>query len=69
MMRTRALWFTLGFTSAATVVAQFVHKDLLIDRHSLSSELKAKFGSLEGRVSSLETALQDSPQHPQDGAN
>nr|GMD85408.1 fanconi anemia group D2 protein [Ipomoea batatas] len=62
MTRTRFMWFTLGFSSASALMAQFVFRDLLIDRTLLSSQLKEKFSALEGRVSSLETVLQDNPE-------
>ncbi|XP_023750201.1 uncharacterized protein LOC111898524 [Lactuca sativa] len=36
-------------------MSQFVYKDLLLDRHSLSLQLKQQFDSLESRVSNLES--------------
>ncbi|KAI7726936.1 hypothetical protein M8C21_013999 [Ambrosia artemisiifolia] len=56
MMRMRLLWVTLGFGSTAGVMGSLVYKDLLLDRHSLSLQLKNQFDSLESRVSNLESA-------------
>ncbi|CAN4076915.1 unnamed protein product [Withania somnifera] len=61
MMRTRLLWFTLGFTSASATITHFIFKDLWADRLSVSSQLREKFGVLETRVSTLESALHDTP--------
>ncbi|OVA03044.1 hypothetical protein BVC80_1807g16 [Macleaya cordata] len=55
MMRTRLLWFGFGFTVAGAAIAQFVWRDLLTDRHSLSSEVNHKFDALEARISMLES--------------
>ncbi|XP_076924069.1 uncharacterized protein LOC143586394 [Bidens hawaiensis] len=55
MMRMRLMWFTLGFASTSAVMANLVYKDLLLDRHSLSCQLKNQFESLESRVSNLES--------------
>ncbi|KAL7612351.1 hypothetical protein Lser_V15G05897 [Lactuca serriola] len=55
MLRTRLVWFTFGFASTAAIMSQFVYKDLLLDRHSLSLQLKQQFDSLESRVSNLES--------------
>lgn len=35
MMRTRLLWFTLGFASTSAVMTHFVFKDLWIDRKGI----------------------------------
>ncbi|XP_057958040.1 uncharacterized protein LOC131150954 isoform X2 [Malania oleifera] len=59
MMRTRLLWFTLGFSSAGAAVSHFVLRDLWIERQVLSSQLKQKFDALENRVSNLEPGLRD----------
>lgn len=60
-MRTRLLWFTLGFTSASATMTHFIFKDLWADRLFLSSQLKEKFGVLGTRVSNLESAFHDIP--------
>ncbi|KVI08229.1 hypothetical protein Ccrd_013400 [Cynara cardunculus var. scolymus] len=57
MLRTRLVWFTFGFASTAAVMSQFVYRDLLLDRHSLSCQLKQQFDSLESRLSNLESEL------------
>lgn len=41
MMRTRLLWFSVGFASASGAIAQFVFKDLWSDRSSLASQVKS----------------------------
>ncbi|XP_059289180.1 uncharacterized protein LOC132042671 isoform X1 [Lycium ferocissimum] len=66
MMRTRLLWFTIGFTSASATMTHFIFRDLWADRISLSSQLKEKFGVLGTRVSNLESVLHDSPNTHQD---
>ncbi|PKI55268.1 uncharacterized protein LOC116212901 [Punica granatum] len=55
MLRTRLLWFGLGFTATAAAISQLVWRDLWVDRHALSSDMKQKFDSLEARVSTLES--------------
>ncbi|KAK4270053.1 hypothetical protein QN277_023139 [Acacia crassicarpa] len=55
MLRTRLLWFSLGFTISAATISHFVWKDLWVDRHSLSADMKQKFDALEARVSNLES--------------
>ncbi|XAR71101.1 hypothetical protein NMG60_11028213 [Bertholletia excelsa] len=57
MMRTRMLWYTLGFASTAAATTQFVFKDLWVDRQSLSSQLKHKFDALDTRISNLEQVI------------
>nr|GEY69430.1 ionotropic glutamate receptor, metazoa [Tanacetum cinerariifolium] len=44
---------------SAAAMYHFLFKELLLDRHSLSSQLKQQFDSLDSRVSSL-----DSPPPP-----
>ncbi|XP_071736283.1 uncharacterized protein [Rutidosis leptorrhynchoides] len=55
MLRLRLMWFAVGFGSTAAVMSHFIYKDLLLDRHSLSSQLKQQFDSLESRLSNLES--------------
>ncbi|KAI9104301.1 hypothetical protein K1719_022873 [Acacia pycnantha] len=55
MLRTRLLWFSLGFTFSAATISHFVWKDLWVDRHALSADMKQKFDALEARVSNLES--------------
>ncbi|KAI4354028.1 hypothetical protein L6164_002929 [Bauhinia variegata] len=57
MLRTRILWFTLGFGTTSTAISHFVWKDLWVDRHHLSLDMKRKFDVLDGRVSNLESIL------------
>ncbi|KAM7461076.1 hypothetical protein LguiA_029197 [Lonicera macranthoides] len=52
MVRTRLLWFTVGFGSATAAMTHFIFRDLFNDRHSLSSQ--EKFDALNTRVSNLE---------------
>ncbi|KAL1211986.1 hypothetical protein V5N11_023956 [Cardamine amara subsp. amara] len=56
MLRTRLLWFTLGFSVTGASVAHLVWRDLYAERFAISSEMKEKFTALEGRVSGLESA-------------
>ncbi|KAJ7950616.1 putative Fanconi anemia group D2 protein [Quillaja saponaria] len=55
MLRTRLLWFSIGFTVSAAAVSHFVWKDLWVDRHALSADMKQKFDALETRVLNLES--------------
>ncbi|KAK2651270.1 hypothetical protein Ddye_018759 [Dipteronia dyeriana] len=55
MMRTRLLWFTMGFSATGAAVAQFVWKDLWTDRYAVSVDTKQKFDALEARVLNLES--------------
>ncbi|CAN1127972.1 hypothetical protein LINPERHAP2_LOCUS4345 [Linum perenne] len=55
MLRTRLVWFTVGFSVSGAAIAQFVGRDLWADRIALSSHMKHKMDSLEARVSSLES--------------
>ncbi|KAL8240146.1 hypothetical protein R6Q59_013501 [Mikania micrantha] len=41
-------------------MSNFVYKDLLLDRHSLSCQLQKQFYSLESRVSNLESKFSKS---------
>nr|GEW19673.1 transmembrane protein, putative [Tanacetum cinerariifolium] len=49
------MWFTVGLGVTAAAMSHFIFKDLLLDRHSLSSQLKQQFDSLDSRLSSLES--------------
>ncbi|XP_061349903.1 uncharacterized protein LOC133295121 isoform X2 [Gastrolobium bilobum] len=55
MMRTRLLWFSVGFMASAAAVSHFVWKDLWVDRHALVSDMNHKFDSLQARISNLES--------------
>jgi hypothetical protein len=57
MMRTRLLWFGVGFTASAAVVSHFIWKDLWVDRHALSSHITHQFDALQTRISNLESSL------------
>ncbi|KAF7845105.1 fanconi anemia group D2 protein [Senna tora] len=39
MLRTRLLWFSLGFTLSAATISNFVWKDLWVDRHALTADV------------------------------
>ncbi|XP_051116655.1 uncharacterized protein LOC127241579 isoform X2 [Andrographis paniculata] len=66
MIRTRLLWFTLGFASASGAIAQFVCRDLWADRNSRSRELMDKFNALDARVSNMESVVSSSSTSSQD---
>ncbi|XP_062096718.1 uncharacterized protein LOC133802435 [Humulus lupulus] len=55
MLRTRLVWTSIGFAVSAAAISQFVWKDLLVDRHTFSSEMKQKFDALEQRVANLQS--------------
>ncbi|MBA0786962.1 hypothetical protein Gotri_027409 [Gossypium trilobum] len=75
MMRSRLLWFTLGFSVTAASISQFIYRDLWTDRYALKSdvltsvvfwflefgEMKDKFDALEARVSNLESLPTENP--------
>ncbi|XVF21226.1 hypothetical protein REPUB_Repub12eG0072400 [Reevesia pubescens] len=61
MIRSRLLWFTLGFSVTAASISQFIYKDLLTDRYALHSDMKQKFDALETRVSNLESLPPENP--------
>ncbi|CAH8291023.1 unnamed protein product [Eruca vesicaria subsp. sativa] len=61
MLRTRLLWFTLGFSVTGASVGHLVWRDLYAERFAISSEIKEKFGALEGRVSGLESTGHENP--------
>ncbi|KAA3458509.1 fanconi anemia group D2 protein [Gossypium australe] len=39
MMRSRLLWFTLGFSVTAASISQFIYRDLWTDRYALKSDV------------------------------
>ncbi|KAK3415115.1 hypothetical protein EUGRSUZ_H00678 [Eucalyptus grandis] len=55
MLRTRLLWFGLGFAATGAAISQLVWRDLWVDRYALSAEMKEKFDALEARISHLES--------------
>ncbi|KAI3980450.1 hypothetical protein MKX01_038622 [Papaver californicum] len=55
MMRTRLVSFGFGFCVTGAVIGQFVWKDLLTERISLTSEVNHKFDALQARISKLES--------------
>ncbi|CAB4261430.1 unnamed protein product [Prunus armeniaca] len=59
MLRTRLLWFGLGFSLTGASISHLVWKDLLVDRCALSSDVKQKFDALEGRIVNLERSLSE----------
>ncbi|CAN8260131.1 unnamed protein product [Cochlearia groenlandica] len=64
MLRTRLLWFTLGFSVSGASIAHLVWRDLYAERFAISSDMKEKFNGLEGRVSGLESTGHDEIQSP-----
>ncbi|GJY65497.1 hypothetical protein Tco_0467735 [Tanacetum coccineum] len=64
MYRIRMMWFTVGLGVTAAAMSHFIFKDLLLDRHSLSSQLKQQFHSLDSRLSSLESPPPQTPPLP-----
>ncbi|XP_062175321.1 uncharacterized protein LOC133880384 [Alnus glutinosa] len=54
MIRTRLIWFGVGFSVAGTAVSRLVWRDIGIDRYALFSDVKQKFDALEARVFNLE---------------
>ncbi|XP_019059077.1 PREDICTED: uncharacterized protein LOC104822455 [Tarenaya hassleriana] len=61
MLRTRLLWFTLGFSVTGASIAHLIWRDLYADRYSISSDMKEKFNALEARVSGLESPTVENP--------
>ncbi|XVE72627.1 hypothetical protein DITRI_Ditri11bG0053300 [Diplodiscus trichospermus] len=61
MIRSRLLWFTLGFSVTAASISQFIYKDLWSERYVLKSDMKHKFDALETRVSILESLPAENP--------
>ncbi|CAI0383396.1 unnamed protein product [Linum tenue] len=56
MLRTRLVWFTVGFSLSGAAIAQFIGRDLWAERVALSSHVvKQKMETLEARVSNLES--------------
>ncbi|KAJ9169880.1 hypothetical protein P3X46_018028 [Hevea brasiliensis] len=55
MLRTRLLWFTVGFSMSAAVIGQFVWRDLIAERYALSYQTQQAFDALEARVLNLES--------------
>ncbi|KAM1743143.1 hypothetical protein ACFX13_013189 [Malus domestica] len=63
MIRTRLVWFGVGFSLTGAAISHLVWKDLLVDRFALSSDVKQKFDALEGRLVNLERSLSPDPNH------
>ncbi|XP_006299004.2 uncharacterized protein LOC17891096 [Capsella rubella] len=61
MLRTRLLWFTVGFSVSGASIAHLVWRDLYAERFAITSDMKEKFNALEGRVSGLESAGYENP--------
>ncbi|KAF8393761.1 hypothetical protein HHK36_019959 [Tetracentron sinense] len=61
MLRTRLLSFAFGFSVAGAAISHLVWRDLWIDQHSLSSEMKQKFDALDSRVVKLESIVYQKP--------
>ncbi|XP_058094270.1 uncharacterized protein LOC131240183 [Magnolia sinica] len=55
MLRTRLLWFAVGFSVAGAAISHVVWKDLLNERSSISSQMMHQFDALEARISKLES--------------
>ncbi|KAL9290659.1 hypothetical protein AtNW77_Chr3g0163151 [Arabidopsis thaliana] len=69
MLRTRLLWFTLGFSVTGGSIAHIVWRDLYAERFAISSDMKEKFSALEGRVSGLESGGYENPNPAQSTEN
>ncbi|TKY64033.1 hypothetical protein E2542_SST13923 [Spatholobus suberectus] len=57
MSRSRLLWFTFGFASTYAVLSHCVLKELLVERHALTSRMNNGFRALEARLSNIESSL------------
>ncbi|XP_050204875.1 uncharacterized protein LOC126654913 [Mercurialis annua] len=57
MLRTRLVWFTVGFSVSTAAIGQFIWRDLLVDRYTLSSTTKHNFDGLEDRLRNLESSV------------
>ncbi|KAG7949177.1 hypothetical protein I3843_13G048400 [Carya illinoinensis] len=57
MLRTRVLWFGVGFSVVGAAISQLIWRDLLTDRHAFFSDTKQKFDALEARVLNLEPTI------------
>ncbi|KAM7271142.1 hypothetical protein ACFE04_030356 [Oxalis oulophora] len=55
MLRSRLVWFTVGFTVTGAAITQFVWRDLLAQRYAISADMKQKFDNLNARVSNLDS--------------
>lgn len=64
MMRTRLLWFGLGFSFTGAAISHLIWKDLMVDRFALSSDVKHKFDALESRIVNLEHSYQNPIPNP-----
>ncbi|XP_056172726.1 uncharacterized protein LOC115675999 isoform X2 [Syzygium oleosum] len=67
MLRTRLLWFGLGFAVTGAAVSQLVWRDLWVDRYALSAEMQEKFDALGARIASLEPVPSSESKPAQDG--
>ena len=61
MLRSRFLWFTFGFASTYAVLSQVVLKDLMLERHALTSHMERDFRILEARLSNIEESSSSVP--------
>ncbi|XP_035540914.1 uncharacterized protein LOC109022194 [Juglans regia] len=57
MLRTRVLWFGVGFSVVGAAIAQLIWRDSWTDRHALFSDTKQKFDALEARLLNLEATI------------
>ncbi|KAJ8899293.1 hypothetical protein K2173_018267 [Erythroxylum novogranatense] len=55
MLRTRLLWFAVGFSVSAAAIAQFAWRDLWAQRYALFSQTSQTCDALEARVRNLES--------------
>ncbi|OAY32947.1 hypothetical protein MANES_13G057800v8 [Manihot esculenta] len=65
MLRTRLLWFAMGFSVSAAAIGHFVWRDLLAERYTLPYQMQQAFDSLEVRVSNLESGSPMNSNPPQ----
>ncbi|WCJ37321.1 hypothetical protein M5689_018469 [Euphorbia peplus] len=55
MLRSRLLWFSMGFSVSAATIGHFVFRDLWADRYALSSHVNQTLDTLETRLNNLES--------------
>ncbi|KAG8642085.1 uncharacterized protein LOC122721319 [Manihot esculenta] len=65
MLRTRLLWFTVGFSVSAAAIGHFIWRDLWADRYALSSQTRQTFDALEARILNLQSLSSQNTNPPQ----
>ncbi|XP_048423739.1 uncharacterized protein LOC125469830, partial [Pyrus x bretschneideri] len=61
IIRTRLVWFGVGFSLTGAAISHLVWKDLLAPRFAFSSDVKQKFDALEGRLVNFFITRPESP--------